>query len=57
MVEPCIPRGTDSAKVVQVIITESLKGQGTYEDPARIVKQYWSFKGKLLATYDPINTN
>lgn len=46
------PRGTDSAKVVQVIETKALKGLGTEEDPARIVVQYWSFDGKLLAEND-----
>jgi hypothetical protein len=43
------PRGTDSAKVIQVIMTEALKGAGTKEDPAWIVKQYWDFEGNLLA--------
>lgn len=43
------PRGTDSAKVIQVIVTESLEGLGTGNDPCRIKKQYWSLDGKLLA--------
>lgn len=42
-------RGTDSAKVIQVIVTTALKGEGTEKDPARIVTQYWDFKGNLLA--------
>ena len=41
------PRGTDSAKLMVVIVTESLKGCGTEDDP---VKQYWSIDGELLAT-------
>jgi len=45
-------RGTDKAEVIQVIRTESLKGSGTPEDPFRIVVQYWSFDGKLLAEND-----
>ncbi len=49
---PIIARGTDSAKVIQVIETKSLKGIGTKEDPARIVTQYWDFNGKLLAESD-----
>lgn len=48
------PRGTDSAKVIQVIVTESIKGYGIEEDPLRVVKQYWSFGGELLAVNDPL---
>ena len=44
------PRGTDRAKVIQVIVTESLVGSGTEADPAAIVKQYWDFDGSLLAS-------
>lgn len=47
------PRGTDSAQVIRVIETESLRGEGTNEDMCRIVKQYWSFDGELLAENDP----
>lgn len=47
------PRGTDSAKVIQVIVTESLRGEGTEKDLCRIVTQYWDFNGKLLAEDDP----
>lgn len=50
-----IPRGTDSAKVISVIQTESLKGAGTDKDPVILVKQYWSFEGKLLAENDLLN--
>lgn len=46
------PRGTDSAKVIQVIVTESVRGEGTEEDQCRIVKQYWDFEGNLLAERD-----
>lgn len=56
-----IPRGTDKAKVIKVIMTVSIKGAGTEKDPVRYVYQYWDFKGKLLAerdTYlDSINCN
>lgn len=44
------PRGTDSAKVIQVIVTEALEGSGTEVDPCRIQKRYWSLDGELLAT-------
>lgn len=48
------PRGTDSAKVIQVIETISIRGRGTEDDPVRAVKQFWSFEGELLAENDPI---
>lgn len=44
------PRGTDSAKVIQVIVTKSLEGIGTEEDPCKIQTRYWSLDGTLLAT-------
>lgn len=42
-------RGTDSAKVIEVIETTALRGSGTMEDPCEIVTQYWDFEGNLLA--------
>lgn len=45
-------RGTDSARVIRVIETQSLKGEGTPINPCRIVKQYWDFDGVLLAEKD-----
>lgn len=49
------PRGCDSAKVISVIETKSARGSGNSpEDPARIVTQYWTLKGELLAERDPI---
>lgn len=47
------PRGTDSARIIQVIETQSLRGDGTEGDMCRIVKQYWDFDGNLLAESDP----
>ena len=47
------PRGTDEAKVIQVIETKALRGKGTSEDMARMVIQYWNFEGELLAENDP----
>ena len=47
------PRGTDSARVITVIVTESLRGEGTQEDLCRTVTQYWDFDGNLLAESDP----
>lgn len=46
------PRGTDNAKVINVIRTESLIGRGTENDPARLIYQYWDFNGNLLAEKD-----
>lgn len=51
------PRGTDSARVIQVIETEAIAGRGTADDPVRAVLQYWSFDGELLAVNDPISTS
>lgn len=50
------PRGTDSARVIQVIVTEALRGKGTNEDLCRLVTQYWDFEGNLLAENDPCIT-
>lgn len=47
------PRGTDKAKVIQVIVTEALRGEGTKTDVCRCVMQYWDFDGRLLAENDP----
>ena len=47
-----VPRGTDNAKLIKVIRTESIKGAGIEKDPVRIIVQYWSLQGQLLATVD-----
>lgn len=49
--------GMDSAKVVQVIKTNSTRGDGTSADPKREVVQYWDFDGNLIGSHDPINAN
>ena len=51
--ETARPRGTDSAKVIQVIETKALAGRGTYDEPCRTVTQYWNLEGELLAVNDP----
>lgn len=48
-------RGTDEAKVINVIVTKSAIGNGTKENPARILYQYWDFNGNLLAMKDCLN--
>lgn len=49
------PRGTDSAKIIIVIETRAIRGDGTEEKPVRTVIQYWDFGGRLLAEHDSIN--
>ncbi len=49
------PRGTDKAKVIRVIRTESIIGNGTKEDQVRQIYQYWDFKGNLLAKHDTLD--
>ena len=51
------PRGTDKAKVIKVIRTESIIGRGIQEDPVRHIYQYWDFKGNLLASHDTLKDN
>ena len=46
------PRGTDSAKVIQVIVTEAIAGTGETDDPVRVVTEYWDFDGRRLAVND-----
>lgn len=47
-----VPRGTDNAKLIKVIRTESIIGAGTEKDPLRTIYQYWNLKGQLLAKND-----
>ena len=47
-------RGTDSAYIEQLIVTESPVGTGECGDTARIVRQYWTVDGELVAVYDPV---
>ena len=45
--------GIESAKVIQVIETKSVRGSGSTQDPYRIVTSYWCLNGKKLAEHDP----
>jgi len=48
----------DYAKKIEVIETELLRrGKGVEGDPVRLIKQYWSMEGDLLAEVDPFNEN
>lgn len=40
------------AELVEVIHVEAARGEGTEENPVRIVHQYWSKDGQLLAELD-----
>lgn len=51
------PRGTDSARIIQVIETKSIRGIGSEEDLCREVTQYWDMEGNLLAENDPTIKN
>ncbi len=42
----------DRAKVIQVIEVLVVKGEGTEEDPCRIIREYWSLDGVLLSRFD-----
>lgn len=53
VIEMAKPRGTNSARVIQVIETRALKGTGTEKDLCREIIQYWDFDGNLLAENDP----
>ncbi len=41
--------------IVSVIHINVKRGQGTYEDPMRVVAQYFSQDGEFLAEHDPVN--
>lgn len=45
-----------SAKVIRIIQVVTNKGKGTETDPNRVVVEFWSLDGKLLAISDPYAT-
>ena len=45
--------GSKSARVAQVIEVQTVVGKGTGEEPNRIITEYWSLNGELLAVNDP----
>lgn len=45
-------RNINSARVINVIETKAVRGEGNEDDPCRIVTQYWDFEGNLLAEND-----
>ena len=43
-------------EVIEVVRTRlQRRGQGVVGDPVRILTQYWSLEGELLAEIDPFN--
>ena len=48
-----IPQETKSARVIQVIETVFLAGDGTDTNPVYEVHQYWTLDSDLLAKNDP----
>jgi len=50
-----IPREAKAARVIQVIETVTLAGDGTDAHPVYEVRQYWSLDGKPLAKSNPFN--
>lgn len=50
------PETTRNAKLIEVIQTVSIRGNGVYT-PVREVIQYWSKEGILLAEKDPCKEN
>ena len=53
MSRPLHTRGVDSAKVIQVIETQSSRGSEETDQPVRIVDEYWTLEGMKLAESDP----
>ena len=47
----------NNAKIIRVIETKSTAGEGTKENPARLIIQYWDLKGRLLFTHDTLTDN
>ncbi len=50
-------RGTDLARVIQVIEIKSVRGSGEKDQPFRTVIQYWSFDGKKLGEIEPFTSS
>jgi hypothetical protein len=49
---------TDTVRVIEVIEASIMRrGQGVEGDPIRIITQYWSLDGELLAEVDPVCTS
>lgn len=49
------PNVVRKVKILSVIEIMATIGNGTHDNPRRVVVQYWDFKGNLLAINDPVN--
>lgn len=41
------------ARTIELLEVEMNRGRGTADDPVRVIKQYWSKDGEVVATQDP----
>lgn len=48
------PDSSFGTKVIQVIQSKASRGNGSEQNPNRIVTLYHSLNGELLAVYDPL---
>lgn len=46
----------NAACIKQVIEVQAVRGEGTNDDPCRVILQYWSLDGELLAENDVLMT-
>ena len=51
--EPVNCRGSKSASIEELIVVETTVGNGTEENPLRIITEFWSKEGELRAISDP----
>lgn len=51
--EAVIRKRSIRAKVIQVIVVDTVVGNGSQESPYTSIKEYWSLDGQLLATSAP----
>lgn len=45
-----------AVRIRQVIEVQAVRGKGTNADPCRVILQYWSLDGELLAENDVLMT-
>lgn len=43
------------ARIVELIFVPAMRGDGSKENPERIINLYFSKEGELMACYDPLN--
>ena len=44
------------AKIVELILAQSVRGRGTEDDPVRACDELWTLDGKLVLRCDPCPT-